>query len=73
MNKFFITKYNLTRNSKHDYKYAVVYQNLSNKTEIQIGAQYHSTRELAEKNPIVRGRYSHLKFLEIVEIEKVDA
>jgi hypothetical protein len=71
MNNFFkVTGYHITRKSARNYTHAVVYRNLITQ---EVGATFHASKELADKNGKALAKRSHLELVEICPIEKVGA
>lgn len=68
--------YELYRNSENKvFTHATIYLNtgMSDFPEGQIVAGFHISLENAEKDVKVNSKRNHMKFIEIIEVEKVGA
>ena len=66
MNTFKIAGYDISRKSAHAYTHAVVFRNLVTQN---IGASFHTSRELADKAGKALAKRSHLELIEISALE----
>lgn len=64
--------YDLFRTSDHEYTHATIFRNLSYSGEgTNIGAFFHKSERAALAKQKELNRYSHIQFIEIVELEKI--
>ena len=68
--KFKTVKYDITRTSTHEYTHAVIFINIT-KEEPKYAATFRKNIELAIAEAKQIEKMSHLKFIEIVPVEKV--
>lgn len=60
--------YDFARHSDRNYTHAVIYENVSS-VNPGMGATWHTSKTLAEKSARAFATRSHLKIIDIVEVE----